>query len=191
MEQWSGYSGICGTPLSAAPVVVVVVAAPELAAGGGAPPAPLAVDVLAFAAAAALDWPRLLVALILLMALPRLPLVARSNAAPPLYFGSPDAVEVAAVVLELLSRLARSADEMEGERPLMLAVMLPLRSASAAEVPGAVDGPATEVVVRVLDVDRLLPFRLATIPPPAVEDVDGLRRLVASIRGGSSPILPW
>ena len=70
----------------------------------------------------------------------------------------------------------------------MLAVMDGLRSTALA-----LDELAP--VVRVLDELLLLPLRLATIPAPAlVELVLGLLLLLsadASIRGGSSPILPW
>lgn len=116
-------------------------------------------------------------------------LSARLNAAPPAYLAPADSR-----VLELDGLLALNAELMEGERPLMLAVMEPLLSASAAEAPLPL-APALvlAVVVRVLEEDRLRPLRLATMPEPEpVEAVDGLlRRCDASSRRGSSPILPW
>lgn len=145
----------------------------------------------------------LLVALILLIADPRLTLVARSKLIPPLYLLDPSAAPAAAVVavLELLNLLALRAELMEGDLPLMLAVMLPLLSANAptALVPAPVEEPAPTpaaeplVVVRLLLVDLLLPFKLATMPEPAPveEAVLGLRLLVPSSLRGSSPILPW
>jgi hypothetical protein len=125
-----------------------------------------------------------LVAEILLMAEPLLVLSERLNAAPPAY---PD---------ELDGRLARSADVIDGDLPLIPAVIEPLRSLSGPAVPAAPDPLAAalaEVVVRVLEVERLRPLRLATMPlPGAVDDVDGLLlRCAASNLGGSSPILPW
>lgn len=111
------------------------------------------------------------------MALPLLTLSALLNAAPPLY-----------PVLELLDLLARSAEAMLGERPLILAVIEGLLSRTRAEVPAL--GANTEAAaVRVLLVDRLLPPSEATIPP--LDDVLGLRRRVLSNRVGSSPIFPW
>ena len=81
-----------------------------------------------------------------LMALPLLTLSALLNAAPPLY-----------PVLELLDLLARSAEAMLGERPLILAVIEGLLSRTRAEVPAL--GANTEAAaVRVLLVDRLGPL---------------------------------